>query len=769
MPRPLLCILLLAFISAEAHGQFIRGSRGQRTAPTVATFAEQLNPTGDPIAGGKGYSRILTQNDADCTATTYAELAACLGGAAPGDVIFVPRADTIDFSGGLNLAITTDRLTLASDRGLPTGGRDYSQGALLTHSDLSSPSVGTYEEAMLDVRADSVRITGFRLIGGYCGQQDHGYHYGATVNIGIKKTTPYPDSYFEFDNNEVACWEKYGLWTHRPGGRYDGPGGQADIPGTYAHHNFCAWNDSNSFGYCLNHGGTNDSLSYSLYEANFCMENRECIEAHGGAHSYRFRYGQLFRFNNFHHLDRHDSQNPPSYAGRGGLWTEMSRTLVSTQGRFGKWSVSRQYDADMGGHIITGNWFEMPDAMCGFELDFLEVDYRLRAGCPGPLPVITDPDYWDDVDTTGNRSGGEGIVMPRAVLSLDKDTTFAGATVTADWASSSDDDGHAVDRALLLWGDGTSAEGHRGDPTWRYDDSTATRPFNRAGRIGTMLLAGNSYGVFGDTLAYALVYPTLGADYVLTAWLYDTYHAFGGVALRDSVRWRVRVGGSVVFDTTIADAGSFNATHWIPVEVDISAQVTPNTALGVDIGVYVLEDVPTPDSLAGLEAYIDDVYVFGGQVGDGDMEARSVSWAYQTNPGSGCSDGWSTGYTEEQRRSGYYAANPNKSVGSDFCKGGYARIWQQVAFGPQRPAAFAAAPSGPDCTLTWTMPAGSDTTQVLRSNATTGDFATIAKVTGAAFADSAPGAGTWYYAIRARSSSNGVWSNAAQPVSCTVP
>ncbi len=117
-------------------------------------FGCEANPTGDPIGGGKGYSRILSGGDH--TARTAEVLVSALRRAKAGEVIWIPGDVTMDLTGHRELRIPGG-VTIASDR-----GRDGSPGARLFNT--------TRETFSQFVTAgDHVRLTGLRLEGAEAG------------------------------------------------------------------------------------------------------------------------------------------------------------------------------------------------------------------------------------------------------------------------------------------------------------------------------------------------------------------------------------------------------------------------------------------------------------------------------------------------------------------------------------------------------------------------------------------------------------------------
>jgi hypothetical protein len=124
-------ILLLCAVSATLIGQT---SIAQADTSTPGYGAE-VNPTGNPIGGGAGYSNIITSGDYTVTSRTefLAALSTLSGmseSARTGKIIYIEESANIDMGGGtygtLSLAVPSG-ITIASNRGLngSPGGRIY--------------------------------------------------------------------------------------------------------------------------------------------------------------------------------------------------------------------------------------------------------------------------------------------------------------------------------------------------------------------------------------------------------------------------------------------------------------------------------------------------------------------------------------------------------------------------------------------------------------------------------------------------------------------
>ncbi len=126
-------VILLAVVSAGLVAQHAPVQAGTSTLG----YGADVNPTGDPIGGGYGYSNIVTSGD--YSVDTKAELLAALSTAASGQVIYIEPTANIDMGGGtygtLSLAVPSG-VTIASNRGWngSPGGRIYwSMPTVLPH------------------------------------------------------------------------------------------------------------------------------------------------------------------------------------------------------------------------------------------------------------------------------------------------------------------------------------------------------------------------------------------------------------------------------------------------------------------------------------------------------------------------------------------------------------------------------------------------------------------------------------------------------------
>ncbi|HSA59671.1 MAG TPA: hypothetical protein VLJ37_08300 [bacterium] len=214
--------------------------------PDPETYGAESNPTGDPIGGGKGYSRIVSAADASIVVKTKKELLAALSAMGSGGIVYISDGAKIDMTGESEVQIPSG-MTLASGR-----GRGRSKGALLYTSSADARLVFL-------AGGPGIRITGLRLQGpdGGIGGKDP---YTPPPVGGIKGAF----AGLEIDNCELSRFP-YAAVSLNPG---------AD--GAYVHHSFIHHNQRGGLGY----GIVVDQASVRV-EANLFDTNRHAIAATG--------------------------------------------------------------------------------------------------------------------------------------------------------------------------------------------------------------------------------------------------------------------------------------------------------------------------------------------------------------------------------------------------------------------------------------------------------------------------------------------------------
>ena len=267
--------------------------------------AESCNPTGNPIGGGAGYTRIITLTDDDVKyrVSTKDQLLSALTSAQAGDVVFVQGDAVIDLTGTWGHVIPAG-VTLASDR-----GKNGSAGAKIIRHRVSPTAENTWDQVQLfTVGGDNVRITGLRFEGPDSVQDKNSEdETGIRPKIGIKAVGR---TGLEVDNCELYYWSDSAINLEN----YDNPSADA-----YIHHNYMHHCHARGYGYGVSvYGG------YALIEANLFDYTRHAICADGYPdEKYEARYNIHLGHGNAiggHHFDVHayppdDEETVDSIAG----------------------------------------------------------------------------------------------------------------------------------------------------------------------------------------------------------------------------------------------------------------------------------------------------------------------------------------------------------------------------------------------------------------------------------------------------------------------
>jgi PKD repeat protein len=270
---------------SEIKGNYITVSSEQPYVPTGSgSYGSAANPTGNPIGGGAGYTRIVTGTEAGVkyTVSTKDQLVTALKSAKSGEIVFVTGSAVIDLTGTPSVTIPAG-VTLASDR-----GRAGSAGGLIKRTKNLN---GGWEEPMFIAGGDYVRVTGLRLQGEMY-PQDYGNKAGQTYEsdylVGI-----YAENRkgFEVDNCELYGWAWATISLR----------GNTNTPIPFIHHNYIHHNQARGEGYgvCM-YGGN------ALIEANLFDYNRHDVTGAGmRGEQYEARYN--------HHLGHGNAIGASNY------------------------------------------------------------------------------------------------------------------------------------------------------------------------------------------------------------------------------------------------------------------------------------------------------------------------------------------------------------------------------------------------------------------------------------------------------------------------
>jgi PKD repeat protein len=250
----------------------------------TGNYGAESNPTGNPIGGGAGYSKIVTGTEAGVkyAVSTKAELLTALKNAKSGEIVFVKKSSVIDMTGTPSVTIPAG-VTLASDRGLAG-----SSGALIKRTKNLN---GGWEEPMFIAGGDNVRVTGLRLEGEMY-PQDYGNNdvYAGSINERYYLVGLYANGVKNLvvDNNELRGWAWSAVSLRQ-------------CSAAYIHHNYIHHNQARGEGYGVNLYGGN-----ALIEANLFDYNRHDVTGAGmSGEQYEARYN--------HHLGHGNAIGATNY------------------------------------------------------------------------------------------------------------------------------------------------------------------------------------------------------------------------------------------------------------------------------------------------------------------------------------------------------------------------------------------------------------------------------------------------------------------------
>jgi len=245
-------------------------------------FGAEVNPTGNPIGGGKGYGQLVTQSD--YLVKTLEELRAALKEARAGQVVYVNDNAEIEMTGEQKMVIPGG-VTVASGR-----GRGGSKGALLYSNELAT-------SPLFLAGGEKVRVTGLRLRGPDQERRTEqmrelykeGRYYSIPNSDGIISVHPG----LEVDNCELWGWSHAAVFLKR------------GALNAHVHHNNIHHNQRSGLGYgvCLDQAD-------ALIEANLFDWCRHHIAGTGRpGTSYEARYNLVLENANGHSFDMHGGKD----------------------------------------------------------------------------------------------------------------------------------------------------------------------------------------------------------------------------------------------------------------------------------------------------------------------------------------------------------------------------------------------------------------------------------------------------------------------------
>lgn len=541
---------------------FLAGLGVYQGAGQSLTFSEQLNPTGDPIGGDVGYSRIVLPEDAAFVVTTRSELMSALGAAQQGHTIYVDDEAEIDLSGEQDVLIP-EGVTLASGR-----GRDGSRGALI-YSDTFHPN-NSYV-SLFRTGGPDVRVTGLRLRGPFGDIGDHHYDIVGVAN-GIRGA----HGRLEVDNCELWNWNKWAI--------------DLEVAiGDHIHHNFIHHNRRAGYGYGVWVRGTGTGTppardDIPLIEANLFDYSRHHIGS-GSQYdsSWEARYNIVMPHNVQQRFDRHGDADGAGYD-----------TWVHHNWFMGTNDVDMHFRGPAHG---TGQFFA----------NWTDEEQESRS-----VAISNVSGGSSNIDVSNNTYGGvASSLLPVARAALSVTEGPAPLTVTFDASSSSPGERGEVTLSRWHFGDGNKARNE-----WTTGKQVQ-HTFEEPGTYYVELIVFDDLGIPSPPVLIPVhVYPPGAPSYILSAWLKDSYSG----DLAGHYKKQVLVNGTVVWEDDVAgDEGWFHLVHDLSGVVDTT--LTVDLAFRIQTERAVIDPV---DEIIQVSLYVDNVGLQGSDLQDGHFE--EVDW-----------------------------------------------------------------------------------------------------------------------------------------------
>ena len=297
-----------------------------KISPLATEYGADVNPTGNPIGGGDGYTDIISRDNHSVKYIVNSRdtLVSSLKSAQMGDVIYVEEDANIDMTGACSTNIS-DGVTLASNR-----GEDGSPGGRIYQT--------TGGTQLFRVYGENVRITGLRI---------EGPHKDVDVPDPTNVMLFTQSLNLEVDNCEIFGWSDAAIGIA-------GTSGSDTKTGGYIHHNYIHHNQAAGLGYgvVLSNGGV------ALIEANYFDYCRHAISGTGEARvGYEARYnicGLNWISTSPHQFDMHGITTG-SGAIAGGTIKVYHNTFMGMTSEMPTCIAIRGIPCD--GAYISNNWF----------------------------------------------------------------------------------------------------------------------------------------------------------------------------------------------------------------------------------------------------------------------------------------------------------------------------------------------------------------------------------------------------------------------------
>lgn len=586
------------------------------------SFAERFNPSGNPIGGGPGYSRIPDRDDADFVLSSDASVADLLKlarsyvveadrstvspeSAAPhGSLIYVESGAELVLDGYHQITFH-DGVVLASDRGQQLGPADYAPGALLARRTMW-PNLGEGGVPQMEpllAAWNGGRLSGFRAAGPYDfrgpnASKTRGWLGGSTF---LSKEDV--EGTFELDNNEIYAWSDFALrWYHV-------------TTGDVLHHNWIHHNRQVGWGYGLYPGRprVKGSEATLVVEYNLFQENKHSLDLNSArptsweptvftvrGNAFLGQHGQDIIHAHVNQVDG------CSYAGWKSRYTD---NIIIHPG-------------EAGGIKDLGLGLPPPGGSLTIERLYLDRSHRenmtISQHITADMADSNDPNYQADFAAACGSPHGEvsvdirtnlaGANIPVEGSSPHATTVREGEQLVLDLSGSYDPDGHAIVFHEILWGDGRSVtdQAHR----QIVYGAEARHEYQGSGTYLLRVTALNALGLPSRMTFHRITIEPAQPKPLFVAFVGTNLPPHGSQQWRGYFSARLLVNGHVAMDwRDYATFQGYERIEWDaePIDGDDFFQLT--------MQVRTDRDISDPDGaepgLRGVEFQVDRFYLFG--------------------------------------------------------------------------------------------------------------------------------------------------------------
>jgi len=416
----------------------------------------------------------------------------------------------------------------------------------------------------------------------------------------------------EVDNCEIYDWPRAGIQVT---GAFDT---------AYIHHNYLHHIRRQGSGYGVVCNGDN----YSLIEGNYSNFCRHHVAAtYDSTNSYESCYN-IFGYNSYlQGSDRHGSN------GVGGELTLIHHCTDKNNSPTGSVYAVSIRGIPQDSCKIYDCWFWETDS-----IDALQIFYNDN--------VRIENIHYDTAPPVGMPS-----ILPFAIISVNVDSGIAPLTVVFDGAGSYDGDGTI---AWFEWNDGDGST---------VRDATMYHTYEDIGIYSAELMVWDNKGCEDKEYVTIKVLPADDSTYI-SLWVKDGY--------RDNLSGyfavRVRIDSDIVWQQDVAgDSG------WIHVVETIDDEISGKDS--VTITLEVICEQQESGQFIEIEAYFDDVAIFGGEILNGNFEDDGDNWVYESGGTGFLATAY---YTSEDTRSRNRSALITQQYNVNATQGAYGRLKQTI-------------------------------------------------------------------------------------------